>query len=289
MPPFKSLEGGDRQSPFFYSGENESMYKDSSKLLNQALARFLSLRDIGSTGDKRLLLFVNVLLFFVFLSVPGLSGASQTGDDLWSLSFSNLTVAEALKELTRVTGVNLYANSPPENRRLTKAYENHTIEQIIRDVFRGKNYSLIWNYGEKGLESIAIWFFEEDGSSKPTGGRADRTRGWSVERSQDHDTTRDIPEIQPRQIPRKKPSVAIRGWANRRETEAAEMDDEEIEGEDESETGEEDEVDQARPEPDEVEAAEGEDGDEHEPSEEPTEDEETSSPDTEDEAQDSSS
>ena len=271
------------------SEKKKPMHKNISKLLNQASANFRRLTGTGSRGDRRLLLFVNVLLLSIVLSAQGASGASQTGDDLWSLSFSDLTVAEALKELTRVTGVNLYANRPPEDRRVTKAYESHTIEQIIRDVFRGKNYSLVWNYGEKGLESIGIWFFQEDSSPKSTGGRVDRTRGWSIERGQDYSTTREMPSIETRQIPRKKPPVAIRGLANRRGTQASETDEEEIEGEDENETAEEDEEPAAPPESDEDESVEGEAGAEDEPSEDPTEDEETPSPDTEDEAQESSS
>jgi len=186
------------------------MYKNIGKLLNQAFECFLRLPCARST-DRFLLLFVIILLLTVALSTGNVSGISQTGDGVWSLSFSDLTVAEALKELTRVTGVNLYANRPPEDRRLTRAYENQTIEEIIRDVFRGKNYSLVWNYGEKGLESIGIWFFQEDSSPKSTGRSVDRSLGWSVERDQDHYTPQEVPRIDPRQLARKRPPGANRG------------------------------------------------------------------------------
>jgi hypothetical protein len=270
------------------SQKKKPMYKNISKFLNEAFEHFRRLTGTGSTKERRLLFFVNVLLLSVVLSAQGVSSAPQTGDDLWSLSFSDLTVAEALKELTRVTGISLHANRPPENRRLTKAYENETIEQIIRDVFRGKNYSLVWNYGEKGLESIGIWFFQEDSSPESTGGGVDRTRGWSVERNQDYSTTREVPSIETRQIPRKKPPVAIRALANRRRTEASEIGDEAIEGEDENETAEEDENEQARPEADEDEPAEEEAEAEEEPSAESGEDEENVPGDNEEQDDESS-
>jgi hypothetical protein len=224
------------------------MYKSIGKLLNQAFECFLRFPCVRSTD--RLLLSVIVLLLTVALSTYGVSGGSQTGDGAWSLSFRDLTVAEALKELTRVTGVNLYANRPPEDRRLTRTYENQTIEEIIRDVFRGNNHSLVWNYGEKGLESIGIWFYDEDKSPKSSGGGVNRTLGWSVERDRDYYAPQEVPRIDPRQLARRRPPGANRGVMNRRGTEASETDDEETEGEDKYETAQDNEDETDPPESD---------------------------------------
>lgn len=93
---------------------------------------------------------------------PARSSAPDTRDDsLWSFRFDNLSVEDVLKELTRVTGIDVLTSRAPQNKRLTRSYDDETIEQIIRDVFRGLNYTLVWNYGEKGLESVGVLFFEE--------------------------------------------------------------------------------------------------------------------------------
>jgi hypothetical protein len=132
-------------------------------------------------------LLVGVLLLSVVVLAPGLSKASQNGDDLWSLRFDNLSVSEALKELTRATGISLYTNRSPQNKRLTKVYENQTIERILRDVFRGENYTLVWNYGEQGLESIGITFFKNDGRSRESsGGRPSYGSGPTFQRNLDY-------------------------------------------------------------------------------------------------------
>ena len=123
-----------------------------------------------------------VLLSAVFL-MPGRSRSSETDDHLWSLRFDNVTVAEALNALTRATGVTLYGNRSPGDKRVNRVYENETIEQIVRDVFRGENYTLIWHYGKQGLESIGIWFVQDGGDSRKGYEReASRRLGWNAER-----------------------------------------------------------------------------------------------------------
>jgi hypothetical protein len=55
--------------------------------------------------------------------------------------------------------VEIYTNKTPNTERITRAYEDQTIEHIIRDALRGTNYTLVWHYGENQLESIGICFF----------------------------------------------------------------------------------------------------------------------------------
>jgi hypothetical protein len=55
--------------------------------------------------------------------------------------------------------VEIYTNKTPNMERITRAYEDQTIDHIIRDALRGTNYTLVWHYGENQLESIGICFF----------------------------------------------------------------------------------------------------------------------------------
>jgi len=117
---------------------------------------------------------VLIALFLVFWT-QGLSRAVDKADDLWSFKWNNLPVEDVLKELIQATGVNVFTNGVPENKRVTKSYENETIEQIIRDVFRGTNHTLIWNYGKSGLESIGISFFDQGAAGPSQVSREGRT------------------------------------------------------------------------------------------------------------------
>ena len=66
--------------------------------------------------------------------------------------------------LCEATGVEISTNKTSNMKRITRSYENQTIENIIRDVFRGTSYALVWNYGENHLESIGICFFDSGSS-----------------------------------------------------------------------------------------------------------------------------
>lgn len=104
-----------------------------------------------------------VLLGITETPVQRLSRAEAAGaeDEYWSFRFTNLSVAEVLKQLSRETGIDIVTNRPPHEKRVTKSFEDHTVEEIIRDLFRGANYTLVWNYNETGLESIGINFFDQ--------------------------------------------------------------------------------------------------------------------------------
>jgi hypothetical protein len=247
--------------------------------------------------DRRLLFLISLLLFSLVFTFPGLSNASQGGDDVWSFRFNNVTVAEALKELSKATGVTLFANRPPQDRRVNKSYERQTIEQILRDVFKGQSYTLVWHYGEKGLESIGIWFLMNKDASGPSPERAPSpSTGWSVQRSQSY----EMPQIDLDKLPDKFPPPAGNRLVGSRPPETGSVDeggeDEEAAASDEDQeepavtSTEPDENEPAENEPAEDEPAEDEPApDETEAEDQPSEDEASPSQDTEDEPQESSS
>jgi len=108
----------------------------------------------------------------IFLSASQVQGAGAE-DTLWNFSFKDLPVAQVLEKLSQETGIDIFTNQPPKEKRVTKTYENETIEGIIRDVFRGDNYTLVWDYNGSAIQSIGINFFDQ-GTTGP-----DRSSGVS--------------------------------------------------------------------------------------------------------------
>ena len=110
--------------------------------------------------------------------------AAEGEEQLWSFRFENLSVAEVLKQLSEKTGIDITTNQSPQEKRVTKSYENETVEEIIRDVFRGASYTLVWNYSDTGISSVGVYFFDQGGSrvdSRPSSSRA-RSRRPAVDR-----------------------------------------------------------------------------------------------------------
>jgi len=101
-------------------------------------------------------------------TVSGVLFAAEEQKERWSFEFNNMAVADVLSELTRVTGVEIFANKLPEKRSLKKSYVNQTIDQVVRDIFRGTSFALVWHHGEKGIRSLDVWVF--DGADSPSAG-----------------------------------------------------------------------------------------------------------------------
>jgi type II secretory pathway component GspD/PulD (secretin) len=125
----------------------------------------------NQTSSRRL----NTVLYFIVAALCsssiifsyGFSHASESQEQTWSIRFNKVAVADIIKQLSQATGVEIYTNKTPNMERITRAYEDQTIEHIIRDALRGTNYTLVWHYGENQLESIGICFFDAgSGTSK---------------------------------------------------------------------------------------------------------------------------
>jgi len=67
----------------------------------------------------------------------------------WSIDFGDISISEALDQLTKVTGM----ISP-------KRYRNQSIEQILKDLLKNVNFAAVWHYSERGIESIGIVAFD---------------------------------------------------------------------------------------------------------------------------------
>lgn len=104
------------------------------------------------------------ILFFLWLVFYYSPLHAETDQSrTWSLDVKDLTISDVLSKLSLVTGIEISTNKPLGNKRLTKSYVNQTIEQIIKDLLKGVNYTSVWHHGEKGPDSIDIWIFDQGG------------------------------------------------------------------------------------------------------------------------------
>ncbi|UCD87228.1 MAG: hypothetical protein JSV01_05560, partial [Desulfobacterales bacterium] len=140
---------------------------------------------------------ISLLILCLATVVLSVSHTPEATADSWSFRFNDLPVADALKQLSQVTGISVFTNKPPENKRLTRSYENETIEQIIRDILRGVNYTLEWRTNDKGFESVAITFIDEGhgGFRQSSGGSTRYGGGRSAERDSDYEMPQPKPQI----------------------------------------------------------------------------------------------
>jgi hypothetical protein len=109
-----------------------------------------------------------ILCIVALAMVYGVSFAAEEEKERWSFEFNNMAVADVLSELTRVTGIEIFANRLPEKKNLKKSYVNQTIDQVVRDIFRGTSFALVWHHGQKGIRSLDVWVF--DGDAGPSTG-----------------------------------------------------------------------------------------------------------------------
>lgn len=74
-----------------------------------------------------------------------------------------MPISDVLSQLSQSTGVEIVVNKPPRNKHLTTPYVDKDIEQIVRDIFRGFNYALVWHKKQNGVYSIGISIFDNGG------------------------------------------------------------------------------------------------------------------------------
>jgi len=124
------------------------------------------------------------LFFYVICIGYNISYASSTEAvstkkiPKWSLEFNDCSVSDALDQISRFTGVNVFTNKGVDKRILKKYYEDKTIDYIVTDILSRENYAIIRRFNDKKkLVSIGIWLLSSDQSSsnlRPAGFRNKR-------------------------------------------------------------------------------------------------------------------
>jgi len=116
-----------------------------------------------------------VLVFFccsIFFNLPALY-ATQTGTRMWSFAFQNCSISDALNRINTETGIDIFTNGQVDETRFNKSYNNQTVYQILKDIFRKESHAILWRYGNSGLEAIEIWTLKSSGN-----GKTDNTRSF---------------------------------------------------------------------------------------------------------------
>jgi hypothetical protein len=80
----------------------------------------------------------------------------------WSIDFNAVSISEAFDQLTRITGIKIFATTPLAHNISPKRYVNQSIDQILKDMLKHVNYAAVWLYGKGGLESIGILAFDRE-------------------------------------------------------------------------------------------------------------------------------
>ncbi len=86
----------------------------------------------------------------------------------WSIDFGAVSISEALNQLTEITGIKIFTETPLDHKISPKLYRNQSIDQILRDILRNVNYAVVWYYGEKGLDSVGVLVFDRDRGESPS-------------------------------------------------------------------------------------------------------------------------
>jgi hypothetical protein len=113
-------------------------------------------------------IFWPLLVWLILLLSPKVLPADVDENALWSLQFQNVSISEALRQITQTTGIKIIPPNQLGNQVITRSYNNQTIEHIIKSIFRDMNYALVWYHGEKGIDSVRILILDKIGASDAT-------------------------------------------------------------------------------------------------------------------------
>jgi len=110
-----------------------------------------------------------VSFFLIFLPLLFMStnvSSSNIEHQRWSFDFEDCTVSDALRQMARVTTIEIVTNKNGGKELSRKSYRDQTIDQILKDIFRKESCAMIWRYGDSGLASIDIWVFNGGGGGR---------------------------------------------------------------------------------------------------------------------------
>lgn len=93
---------------------------------------------------------------------------AETGEDArWTIDFGDISISEALDQLTQITGIKIFNTRPLAHKISPKRYINQSIDQILKDLLKNLNYATVWYYSKRGIESIGILAFDREGGKSP--------------------------------------------------------------------------------------------------------------------------
>ena len=80
----------------------------------------------------------------------------------WSFEFNDCSVSDAMDQISKSTGVNVYTNKDVGKIILDKHYKDITIDHIVTDILSREEYAIIRQFNDKKkLVAIGIWIFDQ--------------------------------------------------------------------------------------------------------------------------------
>ncbi len=115
--------------------------------------------------SKKLTLFVATCTAIILYALIGttVSASPENSSNTFSFRFENCTVADALREISAKSGINIISNGTLKKEIFRKSYTNRHLDSIIKDLLRGENCAVVWNYSEGNLHTIDLYTFDENG------------------------------------------------------------------------------------------------------------------------------
>ncbi|MDM8542049.1 hypothetical protein QUF90_13260 [Desulfococcaceae bacterium HSG9] len=91
--------------------------------------------------------------------------ASKHPSQLWSFTFENISMKDALLNIRKQAGVNFsidedIVEGELSSRAISQFYVDKPLERIITDIFRYDNCAMIWSYKNERLNHVRIWIFQ---------------------------------------------------------------------------------------------------------------------------------
>jgi len=110
----------------------------------------------------------NIMIGTAILLVLALSTdihASKHQSQLWSFTFENISVKDALLNIREQAGVDFsidedIVEGELSSRAISKFYADKPLELIITDIFRYDNCAMTWSYRNERLSHVRIWIFQ---------------------------------------------------------------------------------------------------------------------------------
>ena len=116
--------------------------------------------------NKNLILIFKVFtIIFISGFIPiSVSALADSDEEIYTFRFENCTVADALREISSKSGINIISNNIITKEILSKSYTGKRLVKIISDLLRGENCAVVWNFNNGNLDSIGLYTYDEESS-----------------------------------------------------------------------------------------------------------------------------
>ncbi len=92
-------------------------------------------------------------------------GADNAAAKSGTYDFDNITEAEALRTISQDTGIVIKAPFDLLQKKVQKNYMQVSVDEIVTDLLRRRNYAIVWYYDDKQLVTIDIRIDDQNGQA----------------------------------------------------------------------------------------------------------------------------